>query len=139
VIPRGKPRKYVLRDSVAQPEVTAPKRRYWTPEQLGSRAIVVIRCRASQFNGLEAEGYRVAKPADGWKLRLVRAAGERLEMFGPEMFFGAAVVEVDVPIRPIAEALPPFPARKRDPMCEAAARSAEIKRQTAFRARQSAK
>ncbi|MFH1111017.1 MAG: hypothetical protein V1790_17730 [Planctomycetota bacterium] len=106
-----------------------PIRRHWRPDQLGTRALVVIRCRVSEFNGLEAEGYRTRSPADGWKVRLVRPDGERLEMFGPEMFFGAAAVEVDIPIRPLPEAAPPFPTRKRDAMCEAAARSAEVKRQ----------
>lgn len=103
------------------------------PPNLASRAEVRIDRQWSSFDGWSGIGRRVVVSGHlGWMVRLDREP-ER------ELFFGAAAVRIERSLLPLPEGPRALQARKRDPMCEAAARSAEIKRQATRKAREGAK
>ena len=79
--------------------------RWWTREQIGTRAQVFIRSRESAFCGETGVGERVSTPEDGWQVNLLSG--------GKAMFFGASAVSVDYEIPKLREPERPFLVRVR--------------------------
>lgn len=93
------------------------KGRYWTAEQLGTRAQVSVRCHWSTLDGLAGIGRKVSTPTDGWKVTL-------LDGDGRELWFGAGSIVVDW-------ALPRLPEPERPMLVRGRAVDGQTKRQTA--------
>ena len=76
--------------------------RWWTAEQLGTRAQVFVTARYSDFHGETGIGERVRIADDDWMVRLLSG--------GRPLFFGVAAVSVDWE-------LPALPERRRSLLC----------------------
>ena len=71
--------------------------RWWTAEQLGTRAVVCVRAPYSVLDGQAGEGVRVSQPGDGWLVKLFREPERR-------QYFGAGAVIVDWELAAVPEA-----------------------------------
>jgi hypothetical protein len=74
--------------------------RWWTREQIGTRAQVYVTSPDSAFHGETGIGERTRSPGDGWMVNLLSG--------GKPMFFGASAVSVDFEIRAVREPPKPF-------------------------------